>query len=383
MCNGAAHKRPRLEGEQAKLRAHDSECGTQVTSVPDLASSTSCNAAGQQLSAAEDCPEMNVRAFVYGTKGRKHTMEDASVLVDCLQVSTTDGASCPPPLPTSRRMFYAVLDGHGGRDCADFVVDALPVELANALEHVPSSSSSSIKDGIRKAFTACDKKVLGQCESQGWADGCCVVSVVIDSLCSPPRAYVANLGDSRAYACVREPAAEGGQAPPLRCVSLSKDHSPLNPAERKRIEQAGGHVEKGRLCGSLEVSRSLGDSRLKRFGCSATPDVASFTITRAQRFLLLACDGVWRVFSGQQAVEWLDERLAKMDARRAAIADIFSKQAALTALTKEGLAALTKERDTCNEMGVLREMLHEAVHTRQAKDNCTALLIRFDWTRKE
>ena len=66
-------------------------------------------------------------------------------------------------------------------------------------------------------------------------------------------------GDSAAFACV----VVGGA--PARCVPLSKGvHSPLVAAERKRIEAAGGHVEGGRVCGSLEVSRAFGDARLKR-----------------------------------------------------------------------------------------------------------------------
>ena len=71
-------------------------------------------------------------------------------------------------------------------------------------------------------------------------------------------------------------------------MPLSKDHSPVEPKERKRIEQAGGHVEGGRVCGSLEVSRSFGDLRLKRLGLSASPDVTSFAVGAAQRVALSA-----------------------------------------------------------------------------------------------
>ena len=38
---------------------------------------------------------------------------------------------------------------------------------------------------------------------------------------------------------------------------------------------------------------------------------------------------------------------------------------------------LKAEREGCGEAGVLRELLHEAVHTRHARDNVTALLVRF------
>jgi len=293
-------------------------------------------------------------------------MEDVPVLVDWLE-RPSEGAA---PIPEARRSFYAVLDGHGGRDAADFVASRLPALLAEGLAGVSSGSSAEIKAGIKKCFLRCDEELLRVCEANDWVDGCCAIAVLIDAHCSPPRAYVANLGDSRAFACM----ADGAAAP--RAVPLSKDHSPLNPAERKRIEQAGGFVEDGRVCGSLEVSRSLGDRRLKGSGLSAAPDLTSFPLTENQPFLLLGCDGFWKVFSGQQAVEWMCARLPKMDERRDELRAQLSDQASVSALTKEALAALHRERDTACEVGLLRELLHEAVHARNAKDNCTVLLVR-------
>ena len=47
------------------------------------------------------------------------------------------------------------------------------------------------------------------------------------------------------------------------------------------------------------------------------------------------------------------------------------------ALTREERAALAKQREAASEEGVLRELLHEAVHTRNAKDNVTVVMVRF------
>ena len=54
-----------------------------------------------------------------------------------------------------------------------------------------------------------------------------------------------------------------------------------------------------------------------------------------------------------------------------------SDPAAVSALTKDALGALRSERDAACEAGLLRELLHEAVAVRHAKDNCTVLLVRF------
>ena len=92
--------------------------------------------------------------------------------------------------------------------------------------------------------------------------------------------------------------------------------------------------------------------------------------------MLLGCDGLWKVFAGSQAVDWVHGRLASMDARRAELRATLDDASACSALTKEALANLRAERERECEEGVLRALLHEAVHARNAKDNVTALLVR-------
>ena len=91
----------------------------------------------------------------------------------------------------------------------------------------------------------------------------------------------------------------------------------------------------------------------------------------------LACDGLWKVFSGSEAVAWLDERLPRMDARRRELAATLENPAACAALKDSERAALKAEREVTCEEGCLKAMLQEAVSVRHAKDNVTVLLLRF------
>ena len=93
--------------------------------------------------------------------------------------------------------------------------------------------------------------------------------------------------------------------------------------------------------------------------------------------MLLGCDGLWKAFTGKEAVEFVLERLPRMDVRRAELKAQLGDAIALSALTKDALAALQKEREATSEEGVLRELIHEAVHGRSAKDNVTCVLVRF------
>ena len=84
-----------------------------------------------------------------------------------------------------------------------------------------------------------------------------------------------------------------------------------------------------------------------------------------------------QVFDGQRAIEFVHARLTKLDARRAQLTAQLSDPGAVSALTRDALGALRSEREAACEAGLLREMLHEAVTARHAKDNCTVLLVRF------
>ena len=92
---------------------------------------------------------------------------------------------------------------------------------------------------------------------------------------------------------------------------LTTDHKPEDEAER--IVAAGGFLQVvggvARLEGDLSVSRAFGDREYKKAGggsgaLSAVPDVGVVDLLRADAaFLLLACDGVWDVYSDAEACD--------------------------------------------------------------------------------
>ncbi|XP_077284941.1 putative protein phosphatase CG10417 isoform X2 [Arctopsyche grandis] len=122
--------------------------------------------------------------------------------------------------------------------------------------------------------------------------------------------YVANAGDSRCVVC------RNGEA-----VDMSIDHKPEDDIELDRIIKAGGKVSKdGRVNGGLNLSRAIGDlgyKQNKSLGVkeqmiTAFPDVKTLTINReTDKFIVLACDGIWNFMSSQNVVNFVSERLAE------------------------------------------------------------------------
>lgn len=120
---------------------------------------------------------------------------------------------------------------------------------------------------------------------------------------------------------------------------LTYDHRAEDKEEQKRITEAGGFIVRNRVLGILAVSRSFGDHGMKDFvtgtkenlyilsllmlawmesktqSCCyfcfvAEPYVTIVDLDKEMEypFLILACDGVWDVFSDQAAVDLVLER---------------------------------------------------------------------------
>ena len=117
------------------------------------------------------------------------------------------------------------------------------------------------------------------------------------------------MGDSRAIASV------GG-----RVVNLSTDHKPFVETEIKRVIAAGGRIQSNRVNGRLTLSRALGDFPFKKNKLLkaneqiiiAYPDVIIQKVSEDHEFLLMACDGVWDVYTSEKALEFVRTRIAQL-----------------------------------------------------------------------
>uniref|UniRef100_A0A3P8TRG3 Integrin-linked kinase-associated serine/threonine phosphatase 2C n=1 Tax=Amphiprion percula TaxID=161767 RepID=A0A3P8TRG3_AMPPE len=238
-----------------------------------------------------------LRGFVAARRGERDEMQDAHVMLP-------DMSGCMTSLPgnTSRVSYFAIFDGHGGARASRFAAEHLHQTLAKKFPSGdPENVDKLIKKCLLDTFRQTDEEFLKKASSQkpAWKDGSTATCVlVVDDM-----VYVANLGDSRAVLCRMEASAADQRRPVT--LALSKEHNPTIYEERMRIQRAGGTVRDGRVLGVLEVSRSIGDGQYKRCGVISIPDLRRCQLTANDRFIILACDGLFKVFSADEAVKFV------------------------------------------------------------------------------
>ncbi|XP_039250387.2 integrin-linked kinase-associated serine/threonine phosphatase 2C-like isoform X1 [Styela clava] len=235
-----------------------------------------------------------LKGYVAERKGERADMQDAHVILDNCTADFTQFAD-----KIQRVAYYAVFDGHGGHRASKHCANHLHQHLMQKLpKYEVNNFPKEMKKMIFQSFKSVDEEFLKEASAQKpvWKDGttvCCIL-LLDDTM------YIMNLGDSKAILC-----RYNSEHKKHVSVSLSKDHNPTDYDERQRIQKLGGQVREGRVMGILEVSRSIGDGQYKRCGVINTPDVKRCQLTSNDRFLLIACDGLWKVYSPDQAIEFI------------------------------------------------------------------------------
>lgn len=184
---------------------------------------------------------------------------------------------------TAPRCLVGVYDGHSGSSTSLYVAQHVATIVAKGLANKETPEST-----LRQAYSALQNAIV----DLRLNDGCTALTMLI----LENAFYVANAGDSRAVLC------RGGTA-----IELSSDDKPLKESEYTRIKRLGGFVSSGgRVNGEISIARSLGDIAHQPF-VLWEPTIEKANIMRSDEFVILACDGLWDVFSSQEAVNLIKD----------------------------------------------------------------------------
>lgn len=195
--------------------------------------------------------------------------------------------------PNQNRInFYAVYDGHGGKKVSEFVETHLHKFFMDKRVQYPVNKQyvNNVYDHVQNSMRK--EKFAFRQGSTGL--------VVIDYTTTTGGRFlnVLNNGDCR---CV---VSRNNMAHPL-----TKDHKPHLPEEYRRIVNIGGK-SKIRYDGhdwriiDLSVSRAFGDIDSAPF-VTHRPEIFNYKITQSDKFIIIACDGLWDVLSNSDAVNFV------------------------------------------------------------------------------
>lgn len=326
----------------------------------------------------------SVNRFDYGISeaiGARPTMEDRSIVIQTLMCSPPDHYYNKEPKDTLGELamttFAAVFDGHGGDECSNFLVEALPRQIRNQMltereslrnaiesargargahsENTEDAASELMRKILKTAYLRTDKEFITPKSAP--QSGSTAATVILLGR----RLFAANVGDSRVVLC-----RAGGQ-----CVELTSDHKPSRPDEAARVRAAGGFILHKRVMGELAITRAFGDKSFKmgikamleeesedvsggNSGMSdidvakdltaplvsSEPEIASMVLSHNDEFLLLACDGLFDVFRSQDAIALARQELIAHRGEPAEVARILSDQAIRVRRSRDNVSIL-------------------------------------------
>lgn len=248
---------------------------------------------------------------------------------------------------------FGVFDGHGGDKISKALSYKLNDSIWKTLEHHTYTKHSFrtvqglLSQLFKDSFIKLDKEFFKTYKYSTQCGSTAVVCIIVNG----KTIYCCNSGDSRALLSLKPTRASklhsahsnstanekhhhSSVATNLCCVkNLSFDHKPLHIGELMRINDNGGTVSLGRVNGVLALSRAFGDFQFKRHTynhhkhkhgipqeeqVTCEPDVLIHDINyEKDEFLVLACDGIWDVYSNKRLTQFIRYHLClglKLDA---------------------------------------------------------------------
>jgi serine/threonine protein phosphatase PrpC len=233
-----------------------------------------------------------MKIFSHSLQGKRESNEDQHVHLINLNRSNKN---------LNPINFMAVFDGHGGKLVSKYLKKNLPYFFIHKFKKNIYKKQNKAIDYFNKVYNLIQNdlkekhpRAIEYCGSTA-----CVLIHFIDHD-KKQKLWVLNVGDSRAIKCNKFNIAE----------PLTQDHKPNSPEERNRIEKLGGKIQFDGAdwrIKDLSLSRAFGDLDCTPF-VTHLPQIYNYTIDN-DKFIIIACDGLWDVLSNQDAVDFINNLL--------------------------------------------------------------------------
>jgi protein phosphatase 2C family protein 2/3 len=222
---------------------------------------------------------IRTKTFYASVKGQREQNEDCHVISD-------NGVN----------FYWGVYDGHGGKDVSAYVSNTLAPKLLMKKSINGYTNTHILQTHDYVQSTLSDNKNV-ECMHTG--------STSLSMIITGDKLQIANVGDCRAVLCDGDGVAQ----------VLRMDHKPEWGPEQKRIEGLGGVITRDQgfevyRIKNLSVSRAFGDDRASKYVIH-TPEIKKVKVKPSDRFVVLACDGLWDVMGSQDAVNFVIQKNTK------------------------------------------------------------------------
>ncbi|KAJ3615118.1 hypothetical protein NHX12_018686 [Muraenolepis orangiensis] len=199
---------------------------------------------------------------------------------------------------TENIIYFAVFDGHGGSEAADFCDNYMEQYIKDLVVQ-----EDNLELVLTRAFLDVDKALQKHLRLSPNASGAnagttATVALLRDGI----ELVVASVGDSRAML------GRKGKA-----LKLTVDHHPDRKDEKERIKKSGGFVTWNSLGqpnvnGRLAMTRSIGDFDLKNMGVIAQPETRRIKLHHVNdAFLALTTDGINFIMNSQEICDVINQ----------------------------------------------------------------------------
>ena len=184
---------------------------------------------------------------------------------------------------------FCIFDGHGG----DFVAKYLKENFASNLhKNIKINFSLNFRNILKASIESIDKEFEKFREAENC--GSTGTIVVLDN----NFIYCANVGDSKCFYINNK----------NNAFQLTEDHNCSNQKEREELKKKGIMIFQNRVFGSLSLTRTFGDTELKKDGIECNPYIKKILVDKEEvKYIIIASDGICDVVSKEKLEEFSKE----------------------------------------------------------------------------
>ena len=184
---------------------------------------------------------------------------------------------------------FCIFDGHGG----DFVAKYLKENFASNLhKNIKINFSLNFRNILKGSIESMDKEFEKLREAENC--GSTGTIVVLDN----NFIYCANVGDSKCFYINNK----------NNAFQLTEDHNCSNQKEREELKKKGIMIFQNRVFGSLSLTRTFGDTELKKDGIECNPYIKKILVDKEEvKYIIIASDGICDVVSKEKLEEFSKE----------------------------------------------------------------------------